>query len=137
MAKLEVIDGKQTNWGGLWWHPENQHFSSQAISLAELRKFKGNVRLYVKKNKFFKGGENGRPNYVFILRDAKSDNPFELSVEDVVDENNAPYVENGTYYTETGERLYTYDEVRTVMNGAVEDGRNGYGYGDVLVSDYV
>ena len=83
MGKLQVISGKQTNWGGLWWHPENNSFSSQALSLSELRKFKGYVRLYVKKNKYFNGGENGRPNYQFTLRDASSENALELSLEDV------------------------------------------------------
>ena len=52
--KLEVIDGKATNWGGLWWQPDSMYFTSQTISLSELRKFKGCVRLVVKKNKFYK-----------------------------------------------------------------------------------
>lgn len=85
--KLEVIDGKATNWGGLWWQPDSLYFTSQTISLSELRKFKGCVRLVVKKNKFYNNGENGRPNYVFLFRDAKSENPFTLEVTDeTVDE---------------------------------------------------
>ena len=83
MAKLEVITGKQTEWGGLWWHPENNSFSSAAISLKQLRQFKGNVRLVLKKNHFFNGGVNNRPNYVFQLRDAASINAHELDVEDI------------------------------------------------------
>ena len=60
MSKLEVFDGKQTNWGGLWWQPQSLYFTSQTISLAQLRKFKGDVRLVVKKNKYFDNGKNGR-----------------------------------------------------------------------------
>ena len=82
MGKLEVIDGKATNWGGLWWQAESNYFISQVISLAQLRKFKGNVRLIVRKNKFFNNGENGRPNYVFLFKDAKGENPFVLEVNE-------------------------------------------------------
>ena len=80
VSTLEPFDRKQTEWSGLWWHPETMSFSSTAINLANLRKFKGNVRMFVKKNKFFNGGENGRPNYLFCLRDTKSDlvNPIDV-----------------------------------------------------------
>ena len=83
MGKLETIEGKQTSWAGLWWHPEICGFSSQAIDLSQLRKFKGAVRLYMRKNRYFNNGENNRPNYNFQLRDAKSDNPTELIVDDM------------------------------------------------------
>ena len=73
MSKLETIDGKATNWCGLWWHPEYNGFSSAPLNLAQLKKFKGTVRLYVRKNKFFNNGENGRPNYTFCLKDANAD----------------------------------------------------------------
>ena len=82
MSKLQVIDGKQTNWEGLWWHPEYNGFSSATISLSELRKFKGNVRLYVRKNMFFNKGENGRPNYRFCLKDSDSPTFRTLEIED-------------------------------------------------------
>ena len=129
MSKFEVFDGKQTTWEGLWWHPESGYFSSAAISLAQLRKFKGSVRLYVKKNRFYNNGENGRPNYNFILRDANTENDTELEVV------SQPYVEDGVYYTEDGDRLYTHSEVQSAVYQAAEDGRNGYT--DVLVSDYI
>ena len=80
--KLEVIDGKQTSWEGLWWHPEYNGYSSATISLSELRKFKGNVRLYVRKNKYFNKGENKRPNYCFCLKDSKSEVFSLLEIQD-------------------------------------------------------
>lgn len=135
--KLEVIDGKQTNWCGLWWNPDTNSFKSSAFSLSELRKFKGAVRLIVRKNKFFNNGENNRPNYNFVIRDAAADAPIILEIEDIEEQENSPYCEDGVYYDEKGNRLYTYSEVQTAINGAVEDGRNGYGRGDVIVSDYV
>lgn len=104
MSKLEVIDGKQTTWDGLWWHPECQYYSSAVISLAQLRKFKGNVRLYVKKNRYYNKGENGRPNYHFSLRDAKSDSVRELELQDIDDDACCEnlYVVTGDYFECSG-----------------------------------
>ena len=150
MSKLEVIDGKQTSWEGLWWHSEYNGYSSATISLSELRKFKGNVRLYVRKNKYFNKGENKRPNYCFCLKDSKSE---VFSLLEIQDEKKLCY-EDGEYYTSDGDRLYThdelqeaideatdglytYDQVQYAINRAAEDGRKGYGWGDNIVSDYL
>jgi formylmethanofuran dehydrogenase subunit E len=80
---METFEKKQTKWEGLWWHPEYNGFSSASINLAKLKAFKGNVRLYVRKNKYFNGGENGRPNYMFSIKDANSDIFKEVDVEEV------------------------------------------------------
>ena len=82
MGKLEPITGMKTKWEGLWWHPENMSFSSATISLADLRKFKGNVRLVVRKNRFYNNGMNGRPNYHFSLMDANSPTARSLEVDE-------------------------------------------------------
>ena len=140
MGKLEVFDGKQTTWEGLWWHPEYQGFSSAAIDLSQLRKFKGKVRLYVRRNKFFEKGTN-RPNYCFCLKDSKSPTFTEIEIEDdttVVDVEDHPYQDEfGCYYTEDGDRLYTYSEVQHAIDCAAADGARGYGPGDNIVSDYL
>ena len=73
MGKLEPFERKQTKWEGLWWHPETNSFSSGTISLSDLKKFKGKVRIQIRKNKFFNGGENRRPNYLFTIRDSDSE----------------------------------------------------------------
>ena len=65
MTKLETFDNKQTKWEGLWWHGEYNGFSSATIDLSALKQFKGKVRLYVRKNKFYENGKNRRPNYFF------------------------------------------------------------------------
>ena len=82
MGKLEPIERHSTNWEGLWYHREINAFTSAVIDLADLRKFKGKVRLYVRKNRFYNGGENGRPNYHFCLKDASSDIFRMLTVEE-------------------------------------------------------
>lgn len=127
--KLQPFDGKQTNWCGLWWHPEYHSFSSEAISLAEIRKFKGKVRLVVRKNKLYNNGENGRPNYHFSLRDAYSEKFFTLEVED--EEDDYPRDKDGN-------RLYTAEEVRRVISGVVRDVEYGFhDPNDLLIEDYV
>jgi hypothetical protein len=122
MGKLEPIARHSTNWAGLWYHPEINGFISAVIDLADLRKFKGKVRLYVRKNKFYCGGENGRPNYNFCLRDASSDTFKVLTVE-------------GNEEDDDGERVYTRDEVMTIIHGVVSDVKSGYT--DLLPEDYV
>lgn len=137
-GKLQVIDGKETNWCGLWWNPDNNSFKSQSLNLSELHKFKGKVRLIVRKNKFFNNGENNRPNYNFILRDANADTAFELQVNDIADYARAPYYEDGFYYDGDGNRLYTSTDVRAIINGTFYDARSGVGdpY-DILPEDFV
>ena len=135
---LEVFDKKQTEWSGLWYHPEYGGFTSSAINLAKLKLFKGTVRLYVKKNRLFNGGKNGRPNYLFSIKDANSTTCTELGVIDD-EENRAPTKDKdtGIYYTEDGDRLYTRDEVQFAIDRAAEDGARGYGPGENIVSDYL
>ena len=122
MGKLEPIARHSTNWEGLWYHPEINGFTSSVIDLADLRKFKGKVRLYVRKNKFYNGGENGRPNYKFCLKDASSNTFKTLTVEE--DEED-----------EDEETVYTRDEVLSIIHGVVRDAQNGYT--DLLPEDYV
>lgn len=136
MGKFEPIDGKSTVWAGLWWHPEYNGYSSEAIGLSDLRKFKGAVRLYVRKNKYFNNGENGRPNYTFCLKDSDSAQFKELEVE--TDRFGKYSKDDDCYYDEEGNRLYTSDEVRTIINGTVSDVKYGISdpY-DILPSDFV
>ena len=148
---LQVIDGKMTNWCGLWFHNDTNAFSSSVIDLADLRKFKGKVRLYVRKNKFFNKGENNRPNYNFCLRDANSDVFTELKVT-LDDYKNVDGFEANDLLNVLledkdideiieiirdikGERLYTGYEVEAVMHGVTRDVERGYT--DNLISDYV
>ena len=120
MGKMEPIDGKQTSWAGLWWHPEYNGFSSACISLTDLRKFKGKVRLYMRKNKFYNGGENGRPNYHFCLKDAESEIFNVLQVED----------EEPQYV------LFNYDEIQSIINRVACHVGGDSEYGEHLVEDY-
>ena len=134
---LETFDRKQTKWEGLWYHPEYGGFSSKSINLSQLKQFKGNVRFYVRKNKFYNGGENGRPNYCFCIKDSDSEVFVTLEVED---ERPRCYYDddNGYYCDGDGNRLYTDGEVRAIINGTVDDVKYGITdpY-DILPSDFV
>lgn len=132
---LQSFDGRQTNWEGLWWHPEYCGYSSKAFNLSELKKFKGTVRIYARKNKFYNNGENGRPNMSFCLKDSKSDAFTELSIKP--EDEYAKMGEDGHFYTKDGNRLYSHEEVQYAINRAAEDGARGYGWGDNTVSDYL
>lgn len=107
MGKCEPFDQKRTKWQGLWYHPESHSFSSTTLSLADIKKFKGNIRLIVKKNKFYEQGSS-KPNYVFMLVD--SDN-VKFSPWEVEDE----------------EKVYTEEEVTSIIKGVISDCESGNG----------
>ena len=86
MGKLEPFDGKRTKWGGLWYHQHNRCFSSESFDLADIKKFKGRVRIVVRKNRFYDNGKNGRPNYVFMIVDSKNEKWKEFIIEDDIDD---------------------------------------------------
>ena len=118
---LEVIDGKESNWFGIWWNPENCSFGSESINLSQFKKFKGNVRIFIKKNKYYSKDSN-RPNYICKIRDSKLVPKRDTEIRDIDNESNE-------------ERLYTYDEVRYAIRMANQDGSNGYT--DIMVEDYI
>ena len=87
MSNLEPFEKMQTKWLGLWYHPESYGFTSAALNLADLRKFKGSVRLYVRKNRFYEKDSN-RPNYCFCFKDAEAANNeslVEIIKSDILD----------------------------------------------------
>ena len=130
---------KQTQWEGLWYHPELHKFTSAAFNLAALREFKGAVRLVVCKNRYYNNGENGRPNYSFTIRDCKADNARDLEVTDIETGRYAYFDdEDEVYRDEDGARLYTGEEVRKIINGTHADARYGIcdPY-DILPEDFV
>lgn len=86
MGKLEPFDGKRTKWNGLWYHKHNYCFSSETFDLADLKKFKGKIRIVVRKNRFYENGKNGRPNYVFMIVDSKNEKYKEFEIFDDEDD---------------------------------------------------
>lgn len=117
--KCQTFEKKQTGWMGLWWHPEYSGFSSTTFSMATLKEFKGPVKVYVRKNKFYEQGGN-RPNYCFCIKDANAEIFAEVQVEE--EKPRCRYdADNDCYYGNDGERLYTYSEVRRIIECAMAD----------------
>lgn len=94
-----------TAWEGLWWHPESGYFSSKAFDLTGLKQFKGSVRIFVKKNKYFNKGKNGRPNYLFSITASDSGEVSNIKADNTG--------ENLT------DRRFTYNEVQEIINKIV------------------
>lgn len=70
---MDTYSKKQTNWEGLWHRNGVSGFCSRVIDASELKKFNGSVRIYVRKNKYYNNGKNGRPNYVFCIAEANNE----------------------------------------------------------------
>lgn len=76
---LHTFDRRETTWEGLWYHPESHNYTSAAINLSQLKKFKGSVRLIMIKNRSKKSAN--APNYLFRVQDAQADaNANEINV---------------------------------------------------------
>lgn len=131
--KLKSFERQQTTWEGLWYQPEWLGFSSAVINLSKLKAFKGTVILYVRKNKYYKEGSN-RPNYVFSIRDAKSEAPVTPDV--IGDTEYATKDENGVWLTSDGERLYTHSEALAAVSNAIDDTQY-YSYDDMSAEYYL
>lgn len=131
--KLKSFERQQTTWEGLWYQPEWLGFSSAVINLSKLKAFKGTVILYVRKNKYYKEGSN-RPNYVFSIRDAKSEAPVTPDV--IGDTEYATKDENGVWHTSDGERLYTHSEAVAAISNAIDDTQY-YSYDDMSAEYYL
>lgn len=153
----ETFDRKQTNWIGLWYHPEYNGYSSPSINLKVLKDFKGSVRLYLRKNKLFEKGSN-KPNYVISIKDSTSptfdldvyDDKFYENHDNIVDVllsldfDTFVYVMNkvsekceDAYIYCSGEEMFTRQECEKIKDGACMDGHHGYYPGDLLIEDYL
>ena len=126
MANLEVFDQKRTKWEGLWYHNDTHYYSSAAINLSQLKKFKGTVRIFARKNRWYNDGENGRPNMVFTICDSDAENPREIEVEGISRKSRS----------DTRGKLFTYDEIKRLVEEAAYSGaENGDGWVDI--SDFI
>lgn len=119
--KMKPFDKKTSGSIGLWWDPNSQYFTSGSINLSVLKAFKGNVKIIVKKNRYY-SKESNRPNRLAFIVDCKSDKAKLVTVEDI-ESKDIP--------------VYTKDQVRRIIDGAFE----AFKYGisdplDVLPEDF-
>lgn len=90
-------------------------------------------RIRLIKNKYA-NAEKNRPTFVGFIDD---DIFFDEKLFEGTDfeRKSQPYYEDGCYFDEEGNRLYTSEEVQTCIDGAAADGARGY-Y-DNIISDYI
>ena len=124
-----------TKWEGLWLQ-EGSSYSGYPIKKSEIPKY---TRLIVRHNKYWKkDNEPPTPRYVYCFADADGYEAYCRPL--ITNEGRActVYVNDGGWYKENGERLYTEEEVRKIINGTVDDVKYGISdpY-DILPEDFV
>lgn len=126
-----------TKWEGLWFH-KGKHgafYSGYVIKKKEIPPY---TRLVIRHNKYWKkDNDKPTPRYVYCFMDATGHEEYCRPIED---EGNMciVYEDNGVYHKENGERLYTKEDVRAIINGTVDDAKYGISdpY-DILPEDFV
>lgn len=120
-----------TKWQGLWSQEREAYYAGPVIKKADIPKY---TRLVLRYNKLYKADSN-RPRFVYFFADAEG---YEDRCVPIELEERKPYLEDDVYYTGEGDRLYTEEEVRAIINGTVADVKYGISdpY-DILPSDFV
>lgn len=123
-----------TKWMGLWAQERPAFYAGQVIKKSDIPKY---TRIVLRYNKYYEKGSN-RPKFVYCFADSEGYEskcvPLELSEDaDVAYKN-----EDGIYHTSEGERLYTEEDVREIINGTFDAVKYGvYDPYDILPEDFV
>lgn len=125
-----------TKWQGLWMQERQGFYAGQVIKKADIPKY---TRIVLRYNKFYKKDGN-RPRFVYCFADSEGyeSKCIPIEVEAGGKSNIAYKHDDGNYYTVDGERLYTEENARAIINGTFNDVQNGISdpY-DILPEDYV
>ena len=83
---MKIFERQKTDWVGLWKDEDNKMYISPSVNLKPFKDFKGNVRVIVRKNKFYTKGSN-RPQMQLMIVDSQSMNakdiePYEIKIKD-------------------------------------------------------
>lgn len=121
----------KTKWLGLWAQERAGLYAGQVIKKSDIPKY---TRVVLRYNKYYKKGDK-RPRFVFCFADSEGYKETCIPIEI---EEGRPYKEDGKYYTEQGERLYTEEDARAIICGTMQAYASGYhDPGDVLTTDFV
>ncbi len=120
-----------TKWQGLWAQERQGFYAGQVIKKGDIPKY---TRIILRYNKFYEKGGN-KPRFVYCFADSEG---YEDKCVPLELDEGRPYKEDGVYYTEDGERLYTHDDARAIINGTVSDVEYGiHDPYDILPEDFV
>ena len=120
-----------TKWEGLWAQEMQAFYAGKVIKKADIPKY---TRIVLRYNKYYEKGST-KPRFVYCFADSEG---YESKCVPVEMAERQPYKEDGIYYTEDGERLFTRDEARAIINGTVSDVEYGiHDPYDILPEDFV
>ena len=120
-----------TKWEGLWAQEMQAFYAGKVIKKADIPKY---TRIVLRYNKYYEKGST-KPRFVYCFADSEG---YESKCVPVEMAEQQPYKEDGIYYTEDGERLFTRDEARAIINGTVSDVEYGiHDPYDILPEDFV
>ena len=121
-----------SKWMGLWEQERPGIFAGQVIKKSDIPKY---TRIVLKRNKFYEKGTNNRPKFVFCFSDSEG---YESRCVPIEEAQRSPYKgDDGHYYTEDGERLFTREDARAIINGTVADVEYGiHDPYDILPEDF-
>lgn len=119
-----------TKWQGLWAQERQGFYAGQVIKKTDIPKY---TRVILRYNKFYEKDGN-RPRFVYCFADSEGFADKCVQIE----QERKPYKEDEVYYTEDGERLFTYADARAIINGTVADVKYGiHDPYDILPEDFV
>ena len=122
----------KTEWLGLWENEEKKDiYNSKSFKISDISIY---TRIVMIRNRYYKKGSN-RPKFVFCFADGEGQESI-IHPEWQFDDD-GPYEEDGVYYTEDGERLFTRDEALAIIYGTYNDTLYGLYYSDILPEDFV
>lgn len=126
-----------TKWMGLWAQERPALYAGRVIKKEDIPKY---TRIVLRYNKYYEKGSN-RPRFVYCFADSEgyADKCFPIEYEEESEESNesAYMADDGNYYTQNGERLYTESEVEDAINRCASYVGGDGEYGNHLVSDYI
>ena len=120
-----------TKWMGLWSQDRQGFYAGKVIKKADIPKY---TRVVLRYNKYYEKDGN-RPRFIYCFADSEG---YESRCVPIEVAERQPYKEDGTYFTEDGDRLFTRDEARAIINGTV--GAVEYGEHDplnILPEDFI
>ena len=128
------------DWMPLWNHPEDDNLTSAVIDLS---KISNPVRMVVRRNRYWRKGNNKVPKYYFAFYRycGKSGPQTPLSKDEAADFFQCAFEDFNDALdficSLYGEEAYTREQVRIVMDGVCRDAQSGYYASDLLISDYL
>lgn len=132
-VELKKFDGMQTEWLGIWKNENYYGYMSQAFNLDVFKGFKGSVRFYLRKNRYYKK-DSDRPYFVLCVKDSKSPS-FTNSI--AVEEDKAiARIGHDDGEVVTG-MVFSYQDIQSLINKVATCIGGDSEYGEHLVTDFM